>query len=431
MWALVDCDNFFCSCERVFRPDLNGRPVVVLSNNDGCVVARTAEVKAMGVKEGMPYFKMLEEFPGSGITAFSSNYELYADMSARVMAVLAQNAPEIRQYSIDEAFLNLDGMNPEGLKKWGEDLAAKVRRWTGMPVSIGIAPTRTLAKVATRFAKRYPGYNRCCMIATEEQREKALKLFDTGDVWGIGRRIARSLEYYGITKAWDFAQKSKSWVRSRYHVTGERTWLELRGINAIETEKMEEVTKKSILTSRSLPEMLTDLEQLKPHVANFAARCALKLRRQRSVAGMVTVFVQSNYFREDLSQYSMSASMRFPTATAISGEIVSAAMKILGAIFKPGIHYKRAGVMVTDISSADAFQPDLFFYDEGKRRKAEKLCEIIDGINRRLGADAVSMAAQQYPQKDADGKNIAYTLAIRRSMKSPNYSTRIDSFRVK
>lgn len=241
MVGLIDCDNFFCSCERVFRPDLAYKPIVVLSNNDGCVVARSKEVKAMGIKEGMPYYQLMEQYPNSGIVAFSSNYTLYGDMSARVMEILRESAPDVIQYSIDEAFLDLRGMEHMDLKQWGEELCQKVLRSTGLPVSLGIAPTKTLAKMASKFAKKYPAYKKCCVIGNDEQREKALKLFPVGDVWGIGRRISRTLEYFGVQTAYDFTQKSKSWIRSKFHVTGERTWAELRGESVIEVGRREKV----------------------------------------------------------------------------------------------------------------------------------------------------------------------------------------------
>ncbi len=427
MWAVVDCDNFFCSCERVFRPDLNGRPVVVLSNNDGCVVARSREAKALGIKMCLPYYQMLQQFPDSGVTAFSSNYTLYGDMSSRVMAVLREDAPSVLQYSIDEAFLDLGGMDRVDLKAWGEALARKVRRWTGIPVSIGIAPTKTLAKVASRFAKEYPGYNKCCMIATEEQRLTALRLFDVGEVWGIGRRMVKSLAAYGISTAWDFAQRSRGWIRSKYHVTGERTWAELRGENAVDLDDFD-TTKKSIMTSRSFPEMIGDPAELRAHVANYAARCAAKLRGQRSVCAKLMVFAQSNHFRDDLAQYDGSASYTFTTPTSTSTEIVGAALCVLASIFRPGIRYKRAGVMVSDISSAEAVQPDLFEYDPELSRRYRSVSEAIDEINRRLGADTVVIAAQQYSAKGADGKNVKFTNAIRRALKSPDYSTRPSDF---
>lgn len=427
MWALVDCDNFFCSCERVFRPDLEGKPLVVLSNNDGCVVARSAETKRMGVKMGLPYYQLLQQHPNSGIIAFSSNYTLYGDMSARIMAILRAEAPEVLQYSIDEAFMNLEGMDHLDLKSWGEALVTKVKKWTGMPVSLGIAPTKTLAKMASRYAKNYPGYRKCCVMASDEQRIKALQLFEVGDVWGIGRRIAKSLNTAGVMTALGFSQMRREVVRKRYHVTGERTWMELNGIPAIDVDAME-VTKKSIMTSRSFPEMITEFEGLATHVANYAARCAAKLRRQKSVCALVSVFVQSNHFREDLMQYDNSAYFLFTTPTSTTTEIVTASHKILASIFRKGIHYKRAGVMVSDISSAEAIQPDLFDFDPERAQKYRSVSEAIDEINRVLGADTVILASQQYSAKDTSGKNVKFVQAIRRSLKSPDYSTRPSDF---
>lgn len=430
MWGLVDCDNFFCSCERVFRPELNGKPVVVLSNNDGCVVALSREVKKLGIKLGMPYYQMLEQYPNSGVTAFSSNYKLYGDMSARVMAVIRESVPLLHQYSIDEGFMDLHGMNKYNLKEFGENLAKKVLKWTGIPVTIGIAPTKTLAKVAARFGKNYPGFHKCCLISTDEQRQKALKLFDIEDVWGIGRRIARKLHPVGVHTAYDFTQKTRGWVKSRFHVPGERTWLELRGHDVIGVDEMDAKTKQSIVTSRSFPEMITDIETLTEHVANYASRCALKLRRQKTVCSMVTVFLQSNFFREDLPQYSNSGSFVFTTPTNTTPEIVKAALKVLEAVFRPGIHYKRGGVMVSNISSALAIQPDLFEFDAGLSRKYRTISEAIDEINLRLGADTVILASQQYSKRDESGKSVKFSHAIKRALLSPDYSTSIDAFTV-
>lgn len=428
MVGLIDCDNFFCSCERVFRPDLATTPIVVLSNNDGCVVARSREVKAMGIRDCLPYYQLLEEYPDSGIVAFSSNYTLYGDMSARIMAILRESVPDVIQYSIDEAFLDLSGMDHMDLKKWGEELCRKVLRSTGMPVSLGIAPTKTLAKIASKFAKKYPAYNKCCFISNDDQRQKALRLFPVGDIWGIGRRITRTLEYYGIQTAYDFSQKSKSWVRSRFHVSGERTWAELHGESVIDINGLDCVKKKTILTSRSFPGMLTELADIRSHVANYAARCALKLRRQNSVCSLVTVFIQSNHFRTDLEQYDNSASYPFTTATNTTPEIVDAALRLLGAIFHKGIHYKRAGIMVSGIASANAIQPDLFTFNPERRRKYQNISTAIDTINRRNGADTIVLGSQQYSEKEADGKSVKFVNAIRRAMKSPDYSTRLGAF---
>ena len=426
MWGLVDCDNFFCNCERVFRPDLNGKPVVVLSNNDGCCVAISKEAKKMGVKMGLPYFQMLEQFPHSGITAFSSNYKLYGDMSQRVMATLREEVPVLYQYSIDECFLDLHGMGKYDLKEFGERLVKKVQQWTGIPVTIGIASTKTLAKVATRFGKNYQGYHKCCVISNEEQRIKALKLFDVIDVWGIGRRIARQLNYVGIRTAYEFSQKSRKWVKSKFHVTGERTWLELNGEDVLDVDEMDGRTKQSIVTSRSFPNMLTDFQEIAPHVANYASRCALKLRRQGTVCSMVTVFLQSNFFREDLPQYSNSASFIFTTPTNSTTEIVKAAESVLYKVFRNGIHYKRGGVMVSNISSAKAIQPDLFEFDPVLNQKYRAVSEAVDKINAKLGMDSIILASQEY----ING-GMKFSKAIKRALLSPDYSTSFNAFLVK
>ena len=411
--------------------------MVVLSNNDGCVVARSREAKKIGVPMGIPFYQMKERFPNSGIVPFSSNYVLYADMSARVMATLRQEAPEVYQYSIDEAFLDLRGMERFNLKEWGEALAAKVQRWTGIPVSLGIAPTKTLAKVAARFAKKYGGYNKCCVIATDEQREKALRLTEVGDVWGIGRRHARSLKLRQVFTAYDFTKKPQYWVRKFYHITGVRTWLELLGRDVLPVDTMDR-KKQSIMTSRTFPGMYATVDELTPHIANYAARCALKLRKQKSVCGMVMVFARTNPFREDLPQYQGMATHIFTTPTATTGEIVEAALKLLRELYRPGFMYKRAGVMVDRITSGEALQPDLFEFDPARRSKLDAVAAAMDRINAHLGNDTLILASQQYPEKqggasdsdDSRKKNKKFSEAIRRDMKSPDYSTSLNAFEV-
>ncbi len=384
----------------------------------------------MGIPEGMPFYQLQEQYPNSGIVAFSSNYSLYGDMSSRIVSILREEAPDVIQYSIDEAFLDLNGMDNIDLHKWGEQLCKKILKCTGMPVSLGIAHTNTLAKMASKYAKKYPAYNKCCVIGTEEQREKALRLFPVGDVWGIGRRIRRNLEYIGVNTAYDFAALSKDYVRRKYHVTGERTWKELHGEPCIAIEGLDGVTKKTIVTSRSFPEMIRDLADLRSHIANYAARCAVKLRRQNSVCAMVTAFIQSNHFREDLVQYDSSGSHTFLTPTNTTSEIVGMATSILETIFRKGIYYKRAGIMVSGISPAASLQPDLFEYDPEKRKKLSDISSAIDKINGKMGADTVMLGAQQYRDKGEDGKSIKFVNAIRRAMKSPDYSTSLGAFTV-
>lgn len=428
MVGLIDCDNFFCSCERVFRPDLARVPLVVLSNNDGCVVARSAEAKKMGIREGLPYFQLLEQYPQGNIVAFSSNYTLYGDISGRIMQILRDEAPDVVQYSIDEAFLDLEGIPVGDLKIWGERLTQKVLRYTGMPVSLGIAPSKTLAKVASKYAKKYPGYHKCCLMADEQQRLKALEQFPVEDVWGIGRRISAALQMQGITTALQFASLPKDIVRKRYHVTGEQTWRELNGENVIRLECMTDTKKKTIMTSRSFPGMISEQADLRTHVANYAARCAVKLRRQQSVCAMLSVFIQSNHFREDLIQYDASASHTFATSTSTTTELVNAALGLLSGIFRKGVYYKRAGVMVSGVSSALALQPDLFEFNPQERARQMNVSQTLDRINSRMGADTVVLGAQQYRQKSADGKSVKFVNAIRRALKSPDYTTVLGSF---
>ena len=384
----------------------------------------------MGIPEGMPYYQLKEQYPNSGIVAFSSNYALYGDLSARIVSILREEAPDVIQYSIDEAFLDLTGMDHLDLHKWGENICKKILKCTGLPVSLGIASSNTLAKMASKYAKKYPAYNKCCVIGTEEQREKALKLFPVGDVWGIGRRIRRNLEYIGVNTAFDFAALSKDYVRRKFHVTGERTWKELHGEPCIAIEGLDGVTKKTIVTSRSFPEMIRELADLRSHIANNAARCAVKLRRQKSVCAMVTAFIQSNHFREDLIQYDCSASHCFLTPTNTTSDIVGMATSILEAIFKKGIYYKRAGIMVSGISPADSIQPDLFEYNPERSQKYKDLSAALDKINGKMGADTVVLGAQQYRDKGEDGKSVKFVNAIRRAMKSPDYSTSLDAFTV-
>ncbi len=433
MIGLIDCDNFFCSCERVFRPDLDGRAMVVLSNNDGCVVARSREAKALNIPEGMPFYQLRNLYDEKAVVAFSSNYTLYGDMSARVMEVLRSEAPEVIQYSIDEAFLNLEGMEQtHDLKAWGEALCRKVEQWTGMPVSLGIAPTKTLAKVASKYAKKYPGYKKCCVIDTDARRLAALGGLKVTDVWGIGRRINITLSRFGIATAADFASLPGQWVRNHFHITGERTWKELNGIPAIDIDALDGVEKKSIMTGRSFPSMLSSLDDLRPHVANYAARCGAKMRRQGSVAARLTVMLQSNHFRDDLPQYDAAATVNFPTPTATTPELIAAAHHILRSIFRPGICYKRASVMVTDLSPLATLQPDLFSYDPVRASRLRNVSAALDAVNARMGADTVIVAAQQYPGRDPlTGRNIRFAGAIRRALKSPDYTTRLGAFTIR
>lgn len=433
MWGIVDCDNCYVSCERVFRPDLEGRAVVVLSNNDGCVVARSNEAKEMGIKMGMPYFQMLQQFKGKDITAFSSNYELYGDMSARVMNILRLEAPKVLQYSIDEAFLDFRDNeemthDPDALKYWGERLAAKVRQWTGIPISIGIAPTKTLAKMASHFAKRYPAYRKCCLLHTDEQREKALQMTEAGDVWGIGRRMDRKMREYGIITAYDLAQRSSSWVQNTMNVMGFRTWRELHGEDCIDVEG-QEVRHKSICTSRSFADMIDDIDSLSCHVSNFAIHCAQKLRKEHSLACQIMVFIDTNRFRDDLPQYEGSSTLILPTPTASDMEISIASIQILKKIYRKGFRYKRAGVTVTAIDDA-VVETNFMDYDPARREKINRLTNAMDKINNIMGNETVIIASQQYADTASDGKHKKFAQDLKRNLKSPSYSTNPNEFKI-
>lgn len=386
MYGLVDCNNFYASCERVFNPSLNGKPVVVLSNNDGCVIARSNEAKALGIKMGIPAYQIKDLVSSHGVAVFSSNYTLYGDMSGRVMSMLAELSPEIEVYSIDEAFLNLHGIRD--LDIIGRKMVDRVTRGTGIPVSLGAAPTKTLAKIANKFAKKYPAYNQLCIIDSEEKRIKALQLTEIGDVWGIGRRQAAKLQKEGIKTAYDFTRFSGSWVRKNMTVVGERTWKELQGISCIDMETAPPA-KKQICTSRSFGKMLTDIETISEAIASHASTCAKKLRHQHSYATSLMVFIHTNNFREDLPQYWRNIVLHLPVPTNDTQEIVRYALSGLKSIFLNGYQYKKAGVIITEITEG----AQLGLFDHVDRDKQERLMQAIDKINGEHGNN-IKLAVQ-------------------------------------
>ncbi|MBQ5493880.1 MAG: Y-family DNA polymerase [Prevotella sp.] len=423
MYGIIDCDNCYVSCERVFRPDLKDKPVVVLSNNDGCVVARSNEAKKMGIKAGTPYFQLAEQFPNQKIVVFSSNYELYGELTSRVVSIIRKEAPAYFRYSIDECFVYLDGMEHLDLKAWGEELHKKIKRNVGMPVSIGLAPNKTLAKMASHFAKKYQGYRHCCMIDSDDKRIKALKLYPIDEVWGIGRRYAARLEALGVKTAYDFAEHNQSWVRATFNnIVIERTWRELNGEDCVPNEEM--AKKKSICTSRSFNGMITDLDGLRTHVSNYAARCAEKLRQQGTVASIVGVFLNTNAFREDLPQYWNFQEMRLITPSSSTITIVKAANEVLQNLYRQGYHYKKAGVIVMGIGPNSPIQQDLFDTNAEQFEKMKRLDAVIDRINKVNGTETIVLGSQQYTQKDGKGKANVFANAIKHDFKSKNPTTR-------
>ncbi len=392
MYALVDCNSFFCSVERVFHPGLRHRPVCVLSNNDGCIVALTPEAKALGLRRGDPLFKVRDVVERGGVAVFSTNMVLYAAMSRRVTNILRQAVQHVENYSIDESFLDLEGYERHfDLTEYMRQTAERVRLWTDIPVSVGIAPSKTLAKMGSKFAKKYAGYRGVCAIDTDEKRRKALEIFPLDDVWGIGRRTLQKLAYFGVQTPLEFAEKPESWVRARFAKPGLQTWRELNGVPCIDTSEV--LRNQTICTSRSFGRMVSTLPELEASVATFAASCANKLRGQQSVALEVGVFIVSNRFREDLAQYGNVSTTVLTTPSADTIEITEAALTALSRIFRPGIWYKKSGVVVSRISSADVIEQNLF--DPIRNRPARaRLMRTIDAINQRYGTKTLQLAVE-------------------------------------
>lgn len=414
MYALVDCNNFFVSCERVFQPQLEGRAVVVLSNNDGCVVARSNESKAMGIKMGTPFFKVKHWVDSGDLVVRSSNYALYGDLSGRVMSILAETVPHIEIYSIDEAFLHLDGISPVDVPGLCRDLVARIRKWVGIPVSIGVAPTKTLAKIASHFAKTYAGYRGVCMMDSDSKRLKALELTPIEDVWGVGRRLAPRLQSMGVRSALDYVNRPKSWVNANFNLPGVKTWEELQGRACVEEERDER--RKSICTSRSFADMISDEDELCLRVSDFAANCAHKLREEGSAAGEVTAFLYTNRFREDMKQYFPSATVRLQVAANSTHEIVGAALKAFRTIYRNGYMYKKAGVIVSSIVPSDAVQASLFDCDGELRDRQDRISKVMDAVNS--GGTALLRLASQ--------RSGHYSEGIRSEYRSRLYSTSLD-----
>lgn len=415
MFALVDCNSFFCSVEKVFHPGLDGRPVCVLSSNDGCIVALTPEAKAVGLHRGDPIFKMKDIVEKHQVILFSTNMPLYAAMSRRVTSILRLSVHHVENYSIDESFCDLQSFGEHfDLTKLMREVRQRIKLWTDIPVSIGIAPSKTLAKMGSKFAKQYQGYRGVCMIDTEEKRRKALEIFALSDVWGIGRRTLEVLNYYGVHTPLQFADKKESWVRAHFHQPGVQTWMELNGIPCIDTSEV--IRNQNICTSRSFGDMVSDLPSLKASVASFASSCANKLRGQQSLCQSVTVFVSSNSFRTDLPQYGNAATILLATPTADTLEINKAAMQCLESVYLPGIMYKKSGVLLGKISPAYPAQMELF-NSPVRRMRRENLMHALDDINQRYGAKTLHLAVEDCGHQPWH---------VKCEHRSPNYLTDIN-----
>ena len=414
MIALADCNTFFASVERVFHAGLRGKPVCVLSSNDGNIVALTSEAKALGIRRGAPFFQVKDVIEKNNVAVFSGNIMLYEAMSKRVQSIMRKTVERTESYSIDEQFLYLDGYEKNyDLVKLMRGMVRQIALWTDIPVSVGIARTKTLAKVASKFAKKYRGYESVCMIDTEEKRRKALSMFELADIWGIGPRSFAKLQALGITTPLQFADKPGDWVLRQFHRPGYQTWLELNGHPCIDTSEI--IRRQTISTSRSFGKMISDAEQLRASVATFAASCCNTLRAQESAAGSVSVFACSNRFREDLQQYSNIATMRLDSPSSDTLEITEAAIRLADSIYRPGIQFKKSGVILSDI--IPGLTHHILFDPIPKRDERAELSTAIDRMNRKYGLKAVGLAVAGYG--NADWKN-------RKEHLTPNYLTDID-----
>ncbi len=414
MIGLIDCNNFFVSCERIFRPDIVDKPVVVMSNNDGCAVAMSNEAKALGIKRGVPVYQVKQLIKQHKVVTLSGNHKLYGDISSRIMATIASIVPEIEVYSIDEAFLDFSPWSDsEAAEKVGRAIVKKVRRDIGVPTSLGIAKTKTLAKIASHFAKKYKGYRGVCIIDNDEKRRKALAMTEINEVWGIGRRLSKRLKERGIVTALQYADLQLSRVRDLVNIVGERTWRELNGEPCIDLEAIEP-DRKQICTSRSFSKAFEDIEPLREAISHFCDNIARKLRGQKSCARVMTVFIQTNSFRPDLPQHNGNATITFEEATDDTITLTTNAIRILYGIFRKGYAYKRAGVIVTDIVNRRAVQQSLFT-SALDRIKRQRLMQAIDAVNSAEGTYSKLHVAT----------STADTRRVNRNMLSPFYSTRL------
>lgn len=422
MFALVDVNSFYASCETAFRPDLKGRPVVVLSNNDGCVIARNAEAKRAGVKMGDPYFKQKDLFRRYGVVCFSSNYELYADMSSRVMSTLEAMSPRCEIYSIDEAFCDLTGVrNCRILQEFGQELKDAVYQNTGLAVGVGIAQTKTLAKLANHAAKKWQRQTGGVVdLSNQDRQRKLMAALPVDEVWGVGRRISKKLEAMGIKTVLDLADTDIRFIRKHFNVVLERTVRELRGEPCLELEEFAPV-KQEIVCSRSFGERITDYDAMRQAICSYASRAAEKLRGEHQYCRFISTFVKTSPFALNEPYYGNSASVKLLTPTQDSRDIIAAATRSLDAIWKDGHRYQKAGVMLGDFFSQGIAQLNLFD-DNAPRRGSEKLMEVLDHLNAKEGKGALYFA----------GQGIQRQWAMKREMLSPRYTTRYaDLLRVK
>ena len=409
--ALIDCNNFYASCERIFNPRLIGKPIVVLSNNDGCIITRSAEAKELGIKMGEPYFKAKKIIDKNNVRVFSSNYSLYGDISQRVMETLARFASDVEIYSIDEAFLGLNGFENYELSKYCKYIRRTIKQWVGIPVSIGVSTTKTLSKIANNLAKKNKEYDGVCILKSWFDINEALKLTPIEDVWGIGRRLSVFLKKYKINTAYDFTQLDRGWIRKNMGVVGEKTFLELCGVSCIELELIPS-DKKSCCVSRSFSKPVEKIDDLEESVSSYGTRVAEKIREEGLVAESMSIFVLTNYFNRKEKQYSNSIKLQLPYPTNNSIKIVKRALEGIKKIYRQGYRYKKAGVILYGLTKAKQTR-GLLDYD---RESSDSIMNTLDRINERYGSSTIRLASE----------GVDKPWSMRRESVSPCYTTRFD-----
>lgn len=412
MFALIDCNSFYASCERVFRPDLMDKPVVVLSNNDGCVIARSDEAKALNIPMGAVAYQFKEIFEKNNVNVFSSNYALYGDMSYRVMEILRTYTPDVEVYSIDEAFLEFKGFENFDLRQYCLEIKNKIQKWTGIPVCVGVAPTKALSKVANKIAKKYKHLtNGVHVIDSQEKIDKALKWTKVEDIWGIGYKYAKKLNSMNITNAYQFTQLHDSLVKKEFTIQGLRLKRDLSGLNTLELDEIKD--KKNIATTRSFDKNIKDYDLLSERVSTFADSCAEKLRRQKSNCNALILFITSNPNRLDLKQYTRSILIKLPYSSNSSITLSKYAKIGLKQIYRKDIEYKKAGVIVIDLVPEKDYQINLF---ENENPKHKYLMKSIDRLNFKIGQKKVKLASM----------DLGRTWKMRQEKLSPCYTTKIE-----
>ena len=393
MFGIIDCNNFYASCERVFNPKLENKAVVILSNNDGCIIARSNEAKALGIPMGAPVFKFAEALIANKVHVFSSNYALYGDMSERVMTTIASFVKDIEIYSIDECFVDFTGYQYLKLPEFARELKTNVKKHTGIPISIGIAPTKTLAKVANRVSKKSLELNGVCILDNTIKIENILKTFPVEDVWGIGKKYANLLKNNKINTAYELTQANNNWIKQHLKTVGLRTVEELRGIKCNDLE-LESVDKKGVCTSRSFGKPLTDIATVAEALANYASVCSEKIRNQKSAANSITVFLHTNRFKTSDQHYFKIKSIELTQATNNTPKIIEQAQELLKTIWKQGYNYSKCGIILSNLVCENNVQQSLF--DVGDTENDKIKMNLLDTINKRCGKNTLRFASQGY-----------------------------------